>query len=165
MPFVHGHARALGWVVAHVRRPNRPAAGQLSLAEPAAGPAAPSQEDAGKGPAAGQAASNRDHGVDGRGVGRAQAGHREVSRGRLDRPEPPFGDQLAVRSQSSGRKNRSSENGVPKNVAVMLPSAAVRSPPMWAPTSPAADEAEVAPQRSCAVTGAGAPVTAHGRKR
>ena len=31
MSFVHGHARAAGWVVAHVRRPNRPEAGQLSL--------------------------------------------------------------------------------------------------------------------------------------
>jgi hypothetical protein len=35
--FVHGHARAAGWVVAHVRRPNLPEAGQLPLlpAEPA----------------------------------------------------------------------------------------------------------------------------------
>jgi hypothetical protein len=31
MSFVQGHARAAGWVVAHVRRPNRPEAGQLSL--------------------------------------------------------------------------------------------------------------------------------------
>jgi hypothetical protein len=29
--FVHGHARAAGWVVTHVRRPNRPEAGQLPL--------------------------------------------------------------------------------------------------------------------------------------
>jgi hypothetical protein len=26
--FVHGHPRAAGWVVAHVRRPNHPEAGQ-----------------------------------------------------------------------------------------------------------------------------------------
>jgi hypothetical protein len=29
--FVHGHARAAGWVVAHVRRPNLPEGGQLPL--------------------------------------------------------------------------------------------------------------------------------------
>jgi hypothetical protein len=29
--FVHGHAREAGWVVAHVRRPNLPEAGQLPL--------------------------------------------------------------------------------------------------------------------------------------
>jgi len=29
--FVHGHARATGWVVAHVRRPTRAEDGQLPL--------------------------------------------------------------------------------------------------------------------------------------
>jgi hypothetical protein len=29
--FVHGHPRRTGWVVAHVRRPNRAQAGQLPL--------------------------------------------------------------------------------------------------------------------------------------
>ena len=29
--FVHGHPRSNGWVVAHVRRPNRAGAGQLPL--------------------------------------------------------------------------------------------------------------------------------------
>lgn len=29
--FVHGHPRRTGWVVGHVRRPNRPAPGQLPL--------------------------------------------------------------------------------------------------------------------------------------
>jgi hypothetical protein len=32
--FVHGHARATGWVVAHVRRPTRAEEGQLPLSEP-----------------------------------------------------------------------------------------------------------------------------------
>lgn len=31
MAFVHGHARDLTWVVAHVRRPHRHGAGQLPL--------------------------------------------------------------------------------------------------------------------------------------
>ncbi|WP_345608648.1 hypothetical protein [Pseudonocardia adelaidensis] len=31
MSFVHGHPRRTGWVVAHVRRPTRAAAGQLPL--------------------------------------------------------------------------------------------------------------------------------------
>lgn len=31
MAFVHGHGRATGWVVAHVRRPNRAEGDQLSL--------------------------------------------------------------------------------------------------------------------------------------
>lgn len=49
--FVHGHGRATGWVVAHVRPPNRAAAGQLPLlAEPApAGDGEPEQLDRGPG--------------------------------------------------------------------------------------------------------------------
>jgi len=31
MAFVHGHARATGWVMAHVRAPNRAGDGQLAL--------------------------------------------------------------------------------------------------------------------------------------
>lgn len=31
MAFVHGHARATGWVMAHRRAPNRPEEGQLAL--------------------------------------------------------------------------------------------------------------------------------------
>ncbi len=31
MAFVHGHARATGWVMAHRRAPNRPEEGQLEL--------------------------------------------------------------------------------------------------------------------------------------
>lgn len=31
MCYVHGHARAVGWVVSHVRRPHRPEEGQLPL--------------------------------------------------------------------------------------------------------------------------------------
>jgi hypothetical protein len=31
MSFVHGHARATGWVMAHLRRPTRPEPGQLPL--------------------------------------------------------------------------------------------------------------------------------------
>jgi len=31
MAFVHGHARATGWVMAHVRAPNRAGEGQLAL--------------------------------------------------------------------------------------------------------------------------------------
>ncbi len=37
---MHGHARRLGWVVGHYRRPQRPGAEQLALALPAA-PAIP----------------------------------------------------------------------------------------------------------------------------
>lgn len=32
MAYVHGHARRLGWVVGHYRRPQRPGAEQLALA-------------------------------------------------------------------------------------------------------------------------------------
>jgi hypothetical protein len=31
MAFVHGHARDTGWVVAHLRRPNRAEEGQIPL--------------------------------------------------------------------------------------------------------------------------------------
>ena len=31
MAFVHGHARATGWVMAHVRAPNQAGDGQLAL--------------------------------------------------------------------------------------------------------------------------------------
>jgi hypothetical protein len=41
MAYVHGHARRLGWVVGHYRRPQRPGAAQLALALPAAAPAIP----------------------------------------------------------------------------------------------------------------------------
>ena len=41
MAYVHGHARRLGWVVGHYRRPQRPGAEQLVLALPAAAPAIP----------------------------------------------------------------------------------------------------------------------------
>lgn len=33
MPFVHGHARDVGWVMAHRRRPNHAEDGQLPLPE------------------------------------------------------------------------------------------------------------------------------------
>ena len=36
MAYVHGHARRLGWVVGHYRRPQQPGAEQLALALPEA---------------------------------------------------------------------------------------------------------------------------------
>ena len=61
MPFVHGHPRALGWVKAHWRRPNRAERAQLPLiaavptgerdepprADPAHGEQAPDETEAG----------------------------------------------------------------------------------------------------------------------
>lgn len=42
MSFVHGHARATGWVVAHRRHPHRAEHGQLPLlAAPRGGPSPP----------------------------------------------------------------------------------------------------------------------------
>jgi hypothetical protein len=41
MAYVHGHARRLGWVVGHYRRPQRPGAEQIALALPDTAPAQP----------------------------------------------------------------------------------------------------------------------------
>jgi hypothetical protein len=41
MAYVHGHARRLGWVVGHYRRPQRAGVEQLALALPDAAPAIP----------------------------------------------------------------------------------------------------------------------------
>jgi hypothetical protein len=41
MAYVHGHARRLGWVVGHYRRPQRPGAEQIALALPDTAPAIP----------------------------------------------------------------------------------------------------------------------------
>lgn len=60
MSFVHGHPRRSGWVVAHVRRPNRAEQGQLPLllVVPLPRPPADGGSDTGA-PAAGPVSSAR----------------------------------------------------------------------------------------------------------
>jgi hypothetical protein len=57
--FVHGHARATGWVVAHVRRPTTAEGGQLPLLAVVPLPRDPeAQKPAEPGPAAAEQARN-----------------------------------------------------------------------------------------------------------
>ncbi|TQM38403.1 hypothetical protein FB388_5636 [Pseudonocardia cypriaca] len=58
--FVHGHPRRTGWVMGHVRRPNRAAPGQLPLLLPVPLPRPPAEGGgATKAPASGSVRSAR----------------------------------------------------------------------------------------------------------
>jgi hypothetical protein len=77
--FVHGHPRAAGWVVAHVRRPNLPEAGQLPLL--------PATPDPQRHPRSSSASSRRfgDQGIGLQAVGVSgnPCGHDELVRARV----------------------------------------------------------------------------------